>query len=387
MEYKLNKEILADAASQYDETIALLKELCAIPAPLNQELARAQFCKKWLEDNGAKGVYIDDVYNVIYPLNVTSNNKVRIFSAHTDTVFPDTKPMPLTEKGNKMFCPGIGDDTANLVLLLMTAKYITQHGYKPDEGCVFVCNSGEEGFGNLKGAKAFMEAYKGRVISMVSFDGPSDYCVNYGVGSTRYKVTFKTEGGHSFANFGNKNAIAYMSSFIDTLYKIKVPKEGKTTYNVGGITGGTSVNTIAQEVSIFFEYRSDIRENLDAMMNFFDATVEAYRLMGVTIDVEILGIRPCMGNIDKEKQKVLDTKICDMAELYFGTRPGLHPSSTDCNIPFSQGVNASAIGGYIGDGAHTRGEWIEPESLKNGLPFVLAVILDGFRKNNAGLFA
>ncbi len=387
MNYKLNEEILADTANEYTELIALLKALCAIPAPLNQELARAEFCKKWLEDNGAKGVYIDDVYNVIYPLDCTADNKVRIFSAHTDTVFPDTEPMPFTEKGNKMFCPGIGDDTANLALLMMAAKYITKHGYKPDEGCVFVCNSGEEGFGNLKGSKAFMEAYKNRVSTMVSFDGPSSHLVNYGVGSTRYKVTIKTEGGHSYVNYGNKNAIAYMSSFIDTLYKMQVPKDGKTTYNVGGISGGTSVNTIAQEASIFFEYRSDIRENLDKMMHFFDNTVEAYRSMGITVDVEILGIRPCMGDIDTVKQKALEDKISDMAELYCGIRPDPHPGSTDCNIPFSQGINACAIGGYIGDGEHTRDEWLEPESMKNGYSFVLAVILDGFRKNNPELFA
>ena len=103
-----------------------------------------------------------------------------------------------------------------------------------------------------------MEAYKGRVKSMVSFDGDLNRYVNYAVGSTRYKVEIKTEGGHSFAKFGNKNAIAYMSSLIDTLYRVQVPKGGKTTYNVGAIKGGTSVNTIAQQVEMLFEFRSQL---------------------------------------------------------------------------------------------------------------------------------
>ncbi len=387
MSYQLNQEILAQAKDEYEELIALLKTLCAIPAPLNMELARAEFCKKWLEDNGAKGVYIDSVYNVIYPLNCTATNKVKIYTAHLDTVFPDTTPMPLVEKDGILSCPGVGDDTANVALLLMAAKYITQKGLEPDEGCVFICNSGEEGFGNLKGSKAFMEAFKGRVLSMVSFDGPSDYCVNYGVGSTRYKVTMKTEGGHSYANFGNKNAIAYMASFLDALYKIKVPTKGTTTYNVGGITGGTSVNTIAQEASCFFEYRSDIKENLTAMMDFFQTTVKAYQQMGIEVDVEVLGERPCMGDVDATEQKALEDKLCAAAELYCGAVPTLHSGSTDCNIPFSHGVCACAIGGYVGAGAHTREEWLELDSLKKGYPFVLAVILDGFRKKHPHLFA
>lgn len=386
MNYKLNDKILTDLTNEHEELVALLKTLCAIPAPLNQELARAEFCKKWLEEQGATGVYIDEAYNAIFPLNCTADNKVHIFSAHTDTVFPDTEPMALTEKDGIMSCPGVGDDTANLALLLMTAKYILKHGYTPDEGCVFVCNSGEEGFGNLKGAKAFMQAFAGRVISMTSFDGPIDYCVNYAVGSTRYKITIKTEGGHSFAAFGNRNAIAYMSSLIDTLYKMKVPAEGTTTYNVGTIAGGTSINTICQEAVMTFEYRSDIRENLNAMMEFFDATIAAYQKMGITVEVEVLGQRPCMGDVDPASQKALEDKMAALGKLYYGEAPAFHSGSTDCNIPFSMGVPACAMGGYVGDGAHTREEWLKTDSLKQGYPLVMAAVLDVFRKNNPDLF-
>jgi acetylornithine deacetylase/succinyl-diaminopimelate desuccinylase-like protein len=162
MSYKLNAKILQDLATEHDELVELLKTMCKIPAPLNHEEKRAEFCKKWLEDMGAKNVYIDEALNVIYPLNCQGNNKVHIFSAHTDTVFPDTEPMPMSEKDGKLYCPGVGDDTASLATLMMAAKYITKHGYIPDEGCVFVCNSGEEGFGNSKGCQSFYGGLQGQ---------------------------------------------------------------------------------------------------------------------------------------------------------------------------------------------------------------------------------
>jgi acetylornithine deacetylase/succinyl-diaminopimelate desuccinylase-like protein len=231
-----------------------------------------------------------------------------------------------------------------------------------------------------------MEAYKGRVKTMVSFDGSLDHFVNYAVGSTRYKITIKTEGGHSFAKFGNKNAIAYMASLIDTLYKVKVPKGGKTTYNVGAIKGGTSVNTIAQEVEMIFEYRSDVREHLASMMDFFDSIITAYRKMDLDIKVDILGIRPCMGDVNKEEQAAFEKKLAEAIAVYNGKEPSFDSGSTDANIPFSQGVTACTVGVYMGGGAHTREEWVDISSLKVGYPFAMAIILDNFRKNNAGLF-
>ena len=387
MSYKLNAKILQDLAAEHEELVALLKTMCKITAPSNHEEKRAEFCKQWLEDMGAQGVYIDDALNVIYPINCEGNKPVNIFSAHTDTVFPDTEPMPMHEENGKLYCPGVGDDTASLATLMMAAKYITKHGYRPDQGLVLVCNSGEEGFGNLKGAKAFMEAYKGRVNTMVSFDGALDHFVNYAVGSTRYKIEIKTEGGHSFAKFGNKNAIAYMASLIDTLYRVQVPKGGKTTYNVGAIHGGTSVNTIAQQVEMLFEYRSDVREHLATMMDFFDSIITSYRKMGIEVNVEILGIRPCMGDMDKAAQAAFEKKLADIMQLYnAGKVPTFESGSTDANIPFSQGVTACTVGVYTGGGAHTREEWVELESLKVGYPFAMALILDGFRKNHSDLF-
>ncbi len=130
-----------------------LKELCLIPAPSHFEHARAEYCKKWLEGVGAKGVYIDDALNVIFPFNCENSDKITVLVAHTDTVFPDKEPMPYSDDGVLIKSPGVGDDTASLVILLHVAKYFIEKGIDAPNGIMFVCNSCEEGLGNLKGTK------------------------------------------------------------------------------------------------------------------------------------------------------------------------------------------------------------------------------------------
>ena len=194
--------------------------------------------------------------------------------------------------------------------------------------------------------------------------------------STRRSV--RTEGGHSYASFGNRNAIRVLASLIDALYSVKVPEGGKTTYNVGTIEGGTSVNTIAQQASMLFEFRSDVREHLDQLRGMFDSLIDAYRKMGVEVNVEILGERPCMGEIDQEKQRTIEKKVEDLIERRIGVRPEGHSGSTDCNIPFSLGINSLCFGGYLGEGAHTREEKIEKASLLPGLGVMMEFVLDYF---------
>lgn len=386
MTYQLQETILKTLAQQHDDVVALIRELCKIPAPLNGEAARAAFCKKWLEDAGAQGVYLDDVHNVIFPLACENSKDISVFMAHMDTVFPDTEPMPFKAADGKLFSPGVGDDTANLAMLLLTVKNILNQKLTPDHGCLFVCNSGEEGLGNLKGSKSIMKAFQGRVRDLFSFDGFMSSYVNYSVGSIRYRIEVKTEGGHSFANFGNKNAIAYLAALITELYQFKVAAKGHNTYNVGTIKGGTSVNTIAQQAEMLFEFRSDVKENLDVMMELLDTKVKKYRAQGVTVNVEVLGVRPCMGDVNPQAQAKLDRKIEEIVTLYYGKTPGPESSSTDCNIPYAYGVPAIAVGGYMGQGTHTREEWIYEDSLKQGYPLIAATVLDNFRQNNKNLF-
>lgn len=361
-----------------DELIALIEALCRIPAPSHQEDQRAEFIQKWLREAGAKGVYIDEAKNVIYPVDEAGKDALSIFMAHTDTVFPDLTPFePRTENG-RMYCPGVGDDTANVAVLMMIARYAAQNGLKSPSGLVIAFNSCEEGLGNLKGCRALMERFKGRVGKVVSFDSGYDCVIARAVGSARYRVEVRTEGGHSFANFGSRNAIRYLSLLIDMLYAIKPPEKpgAHTTYNVGMIQGGTSVNTIAQQAEMLYEYRSDDMESMAAMEKAFTAAVQAVRAMGVEVAVEKIGERPCMGHPDPAAQQALVRECQDIIQRHSGLRPGLGAGSTDCNIPLSLDIPAACFGVYRGQGAHTREEWIELASLEAGFKSALRMVLN-----------
>jgi acetylornithine deacetylase/succinyl-diaminopimelate desuccinylase-like protein len=294
-------------------------------------------------------------------------------------VFPDTDPLPLTVEADRICCPGIGDDSANVAALLMAAKYLAETGLQPkDTGVVLVINAGEEGLGNLKGSRKIMERYGARVKEFISLDGCYLSGADAAVGSHRYRIAIDTEGGHSYGAFGNRNAIAYLASLIDTLYTMKVPPMGRTTYNVGTISGGTSVNTIAQHAEMLYEYRSDDRRSLELMRQHLAAAIKFYRAKGVQVTVELVGDRPCGGDVPADAQAALNARVTAAVKARYGTEPSFIPSSTDCNIPLSLGVPAVCIGCYEGHGAHTREEYLLTKSLHPGRKLALELLLAHF---------
>ena len=363
--------------SVQDEVQQIIRDLCAIPAPSHHEEKRAEYCCRWFKENGFQDVSIDEALNVLAPVGVTQDNKITIYMAHTDTVFPELTPLPFAEDETYIYSPGVNDDTANLAVLMVCARYFKDHFKGGTDGVLFVANSCEEGLGNLKGTRKIMETFAGRVKEFVTVDGVTfPRFVTCAVGSHRYKVTVRTEGGHSYANFGNRNAIHVLSSMISLLYTVKVPQEGssKTTYNVGTISGGTSVNTIAQDASMMYEYRSDNKKCLAAMQKFFEQTIETFRASGVTVEVEMVGCRPCTGDMDEVSFTRLKERIARSIRETFGTEPFEASSSTDANIPLSLGIPAVCICGCKGTGCHTREEKLEKSSLLPGCRYVLDVI-------------
>ncbi len=362
-----------------EEHLQLLLELAQIPAPSNHEEKRAEYCKSWLEANGAKGVYIDEALNVIWPLNVTENAPVFVYAAHSDVVFPDMSPLPLRIEDGRIFCPGVGDDTACAAALMMAAKYIAQKGLKPKEGgLLIVIDSGEEGLGNLKGIRHLFDTFGGGIRRFISFDGEECRCVDRAVGSRRYRISVDTEGGHSYADFGKRNAIACLASLIDSLYSVKVPPIGKTTYNVGTVSGGTSVNTIAQHAQMLYEFRSDEAEALSLMQQQLDDTLKAYRAKGLSISAELVGERPCSARVDEAAMDEMKELATAATLRHYSKALTFSSGSTDCNIPLSRGIPALCLGCYRGHGAHTREEYVEMDSLLPGLSFVLDIMLHHF---------
>lgn len=367
----MNEKIKNYIIQNSDLMYKTLKELALIPAPSHFENDRADYCKNWLESYGAKGVYIDEALNVIFPINCADSDKITVFAAHTDTVFPDREPMPYFDDGEKIFCPAISDDTASVVVLMLTAKFYIENNIVPKNGIMFVCNSCEEGLGNLKGTRQLFKDYNGRVESFITLDSMLDRVAHRAVGSHRYEVEVLTEGGHSFSAFGNRNAIAELSKIVTEIYKIKVPqKEGcKATYNVGLIEGGTSVNTIAQSAKMLCEYRSDDKECLDFLKGEFER-IFADAAKETEIKIKLVGDRPC-SDIEQEKIDNLKAKVVPIIEEIVGKEVTFRSSSTDCNIPLSLGVAALCIGTNIHANIHTREEWIDKESMKPGLSITI----------------
>lgn len=360
------------------ELETLLEELCRIPAPSGRERDRASFCKTWLESHGAGEVRLDGADNAVLELNAAGQDRLTVFTAHTDTVFPDAESMAVRREGGRMLCPGVGDDTANLAVLLMATRFLLEQGISPKHGLVIAANSGEEGLGNLRGCRQLMADYRGRVARLISFDGYYSRLWNKAVGSARYRVTVRTQGGHSFRDFGKPNAIALLSEIISALYAIRPvwgPAGTVTTYNVGTIQGGTSVNTVAQEASMLWEYRSDEAAGLRGMEETFFAVVESFRARGEEVEVTPLGIRPCGEGVDMAAQKELSDWSEALLRKHTGGDLIVEPASTDCNIPLSLGIPAVSFGLCCGGGAHTREEWIETASLETGLRIALKTLL------------
>lgn len=361
----------------------LLKTLVETPAPSHHEEQRAELIKSWLESQGAKGVYIDEALNCVYPINCENSNDIVVFCAHTDTVFPDTTPFELKSDGEYFYAPGVCDDTSSLSIMLMVTKFIIQNNLKAKRGVLIVANACEEGLGNLKGCRQLMKDYEGRVTEFYTFDGNYKSVATRCVGSHRYEIECFTEGGHSFGAFGNESAVHNLAKLITEFYSVQVPKKEntKTTYNVGMIEGGTSVNTIPQYAKMLYEYRSDDVECLAFMEENFKSTIDKFNAQGkAKFTVKTVGVRPCGEANDKNKLNAMIDKVIKTCEKHSGIKCSPVTMSTDCNIPLSQGIPALCVGIYSGSGEHTREEKLLISSMPIGMNICFDIMLEAFGK-------
>ena len=379
----LPEQVQFFVSAHMEELISLTGELCAIPAPSRHEEQRAAFCLQWLLAHGCEGAYIDGAKNVVWPWQCEGKHSVTCVAAHTDTVFPDTEPFHMEIRDGRAYCPAVGDDTVSVAMLMLVMAHVAEKRLPCPDGMLFTLNACEEGLGNLDGMRRLFADWEGRIGRFITLDGGYDAVCMKAVGSARYRIVVETEGGHSFGSFGNRNAIERLSRLITLLYSVEVPKLPgvKTTYNIGMISGGTSVNTIAQRAEMLYEYRSDAREGLSAMRRKFEEAVSNVRPDCKCLTVELLGERPCSGAVNPGQQKALADRVSSVIEQYTGKKPALTSGSTDCNWPLSLGVPAVCFGGYTGHGAHTREESIELDSLPMGFSIVLTFIMGYYQEN------
>lgn len=367
---------LETAEKYYELMLKIVRELCVIPAPSGLEDERAKYCYDFLRNEGYDNVYIDEAKNVVWKIEGKDGEKTILFLGHTDTVFPDLKDIPLIEDETYIHSLGVSDDVAAVAQLLALSKYLKEINYKPKNTILFSANSCEEGLGDLKGTKKLFADYGKIIDRMYSLDGYYNHVANVSVGSKRFLVTARTEGGHSYGKFGNQNAISVLADIINKIYQIKVPViEGvKTTYNVGTIEGGTSVNTIAQEAKMLCEYRSSGAEGMRIMSQKFDEIFAYGKSICPDLIVEIVGDRPGMNGVDEKEMEELTNKAIEVSKKYSGLDVVASSSSTDCNIPHSMGITAICLGNCMGKGAHTREEYLVKESLKPGFAIALEMI-------------
>ena len=373
----------------HDQLIKDIITLTEIPAPPFKEQARAEAYRKMLGEAGLTDVEIDAEGNAmgLHRGIGPAGGPVVVIAAHLDTVFPEGTDVKVRREGTRLYAPGIGDDTRSLAVLLAYIRAMKAAGLKTRHDILFVGNVGEEGPGDLRGVKHLFGKgrYKDRIRAFMSMDGTdAARIVNGGVGSKRYRVTFKGPGGHSYGAFGLVNPMAAMSQAVVDLYKLEVPKEPRTTYAASVTGGGTSVNSIPNEVFMEFDMRSVSAAELGRLERRFldiisgavaaENGARSTREGGVTGDPKLIGDRPA-GRTPEESSLV---QLAAEAVKAHGLTPGLTASSTDSNLPMSLGIPAITIGsGGQGGRAHSLDEWIdvEKEASLKGMAVSLTILL------------
>ena len=372
----------AYARKVFEEEANLLRTLAQIPAPSGEEDKRAAFIASWLRSAGATHVEVDAQKNILCWVSESPGAGVEVFSAHTDVVFNDLTPLPLREEGGRLYAPGVGDDTANLAGLLMGTRWLLAHPEATrDRSILVVANSCEEGLGNLRGTRALYDRYGSRIAGHVVFDTTLGNVVREAVGSVRWRVSCDGPGGHSFKAYGAPNAIVELSRLICALDAMELPSSAVVTHNVGTIEGGTTVNSIAAHAQMLFELRSTSDECLKAAYETFARTVHGFEdsgaRSGICFTTEVVGERPASTVVASKALDALAHKACAATCAATGSpEVNVAPSSTDANIPLSLGIPAVCLGAVRGKGAHTREEWVETASLKDGLVAILSMLAE-----------
>jgi tripeptide aminopeptidase len=367
-------------------------EMVAIPAPPFGEKARALWVAQRFREIGLQKVTLDSLGNVLATYPSASQAEVTeavrpciLLSAHIDTVFPADTPLAPKLKGNRLYSPGACDNGAGVVGLFALASALQEVKYDVPADLIFLANVGEEGEGNLRGMRhIYQSPLKNRIAANIVLDGAGhETVVTQALGSRRFLVAIHGPGGHSFTDSGTPNPIAALSSAIARFYTVPLPEDPRTTVNIGTIEGGTSVNSIPEQVSARIDLRSIdseqlIRLEVELHRAVEDAVMDANQLASanargkLTFKIEKIGDRPA-AKLPSDSP-ILDTLRA--VDRHLNIKTGTRLGSTDANIPLSLGVMALSMGaGGDGGGAHTTAEWYDATNREMGLRRVLLLAL------------
>lgn len=357
-----------------------------IPAPPFQESVRAATMKKLLTAAGLQ-VSIDATGNVIGEFAGTSSDIVML-TAHMDTVFPAGTDVRVKREGGRYLAPGISDNGTGLAALVALARAFRDAKIKTNRKLLFVADVGEEGEGNLRGMRALVDTYKKNLKYVIALDGSAtEYVTTAALASRRVEITINGPGGHSWSDFGVPNPIHALGRGIARFVVARVPEFPRTSFNIGEIGGGTSVNSIPMSAQMKVDLRSESETELtriegllrDAMRAGIDEEMSAARERGMAgsvplldLKIIVLGVRPS-GELP-DNSPLLAALLA--ADDRLGNRSRKERSSTDANIPLSVGIAAISIGaGGRSGGAHTLDEWFDPTGRELGLQRVALTTL------------
>ncbi len=357
--------------------------LTEIPAPSFEEFKRAEAVKVLLAAEGLT-VHTDKLGNVIGELRGTNDKEMVLVTAHLDTVFPAGTAVKVQREGPRLVAPGISDNGTGLAGLLALARAIHASHIVPQRTILFAANVGEEGEGNLRGMRALIDAYRAELRAVIVLDGSStDHVTTKALASRRLEVVITGPGGHSWSDFGMPNPINALMRGGLRFINSKVPNAPRTTFNLGQVEGGTSVNSIPHEAKLKVDLRSESDDEIvrleiafreamgagvkDEMDNARDRTKGR-----LDWKINVIGSRPG-GELPADSALLASLRSADE---YVGNQSRIERSSTDANIPLSLGIDAIAIGaGGNGGGAHSLQEWYEPAEREIGLKRALLTLL------------
>lgn len=387
--------IKALAAIKADDSRALeeQKRITEIPAPPFKEARRGAYLLKRFQELGFTDAAIDGEGNVIARRKGRGNGRPNlVVSAHQDTVFPEGTDVTVKEQDGRLLAPGIGDDARGLAALLSLMQTLQAHQIATSGDITFVATVGEEELGNLRGVKALFRDHKD-IDGFISIDGLNiARIVTQATGSHRYEFTFKGPGGHSFQEFGLPSAIHAMGRAIAKISELKPPSEPRTTFTVGTVSGGTSVNAIASEAKMAVDMRSNSTDELlkleEKLLGLVKEAVadenKRWSSDKISVDTKLIGDRPA-GRVAEDSPIVQATQR-SVAFVSPGAKIVMGGSSTDSNIAMSSGIPAVTIGGG-GEGGnwHSRNEWYKPVEAwlgpQNALLVALSLVgVDGVSK-------
>ncbi|HEX6477937.1 MAG TPA: M20/M25/M40 family metallo-hydrolase [Ktedonobacteraceae bacterium] len=363
---------LRNAAGKRTEAVAeLARRICEVPAPTGSEWERAQLVDSLWRERGYSPE-VDAVGNVYIRRGRREGGPVLMLLAHTDTVFPAATPIVVERQGDILRGPGIGDNSVNVAAMISALDVLDELGIETAVDIVAVADVGEEGLGNLLGARTAVERYREKVGAVIAVDGNLGRITHIAVGSKRWRITVRGPGGHSYGSFGTPSAIHGLGRIIAAIADLQVPQQPKTTFNVGIIEGGTSVNTIAPRAEALLDLRSTDVAALNRVADQVRAIVEQRAGPGLQTEIEILGERPA-GECSRSNPLV---QLAAYAISWLGIEPAYEASSTDANIPISLDIPAICIGITKVERAHTLEEFLRVPPIGDGLAQLTRLCID-----------